>query len=159
MGFELKDFLESVGPSASLIFAAWIFLTFLQQRYTAAYDRYRVLIDEYRRHDDKGPRRQNVKEQILLYKRRCEQMRKATNLGVVAAMSLITTLIAAGLNVIVDLSALKYLSAFCALLGLALVIAAASFVVVENSLIQKAIQDEPSDIPDLDDAARHGRGR
>ncbi len=30
-GFELKDLLSAVGPTASLIFAAWIFLSFLPE--------------------------------------------------------------------------------------------------------------------------------
>ena len=48
MDFELKDLLEAIGPNATLIFAAWIFLSFLQQRYTAAYDRYRALVPRQR---------------------------------------------------------------------------------------------------------------
>jgi hypothetical protein len=48
MDFELKDVLGAIGPSASIVFAAWIFMGFLQQRYTAAYERYRSLIEDYR---------------------------------------------------------------------------------------------------------------
>jgi hypothetical protein len=34
--FELKDVREAIGPTASLLFAAWIFLSFLRERYVAA---------------------------------------------------------------------------------------------------------------------------
>jgi hypothetical protein len=43
------------------------------------------------------------------------------------------------------------------LFGLALVIAAATFVIRENNLIQQAINGEPSDIPDLQESAQRGR--
>jgi hypothetical protein len=88
-GFELKDLLQALGPTASLIFAAWIFLSFLQSRYSAAYERYRSLLDEFRQHSNRDRRRESLHEQILEYKRRCEQMRRATNLGVIAAICLI----------------------------------------------------------------------
>ena len=32
MNFELSDVLKAIGPAASIIFAAWIFTGFLQQR-------------------------------------------------------------------------------------------------------------------------------
>jgi hypothetical protein len=38
---ELSDVLKAIGPAASIIFAAWIFMGFLQQRYDAAVSRYR----------------------------------------------------------------------------------------------------------------------
>jgi hypothetical protein len=73
--FRLKDLLEALGPTASLIFAAWIFLTFLQSRYTASYERYRTLIDEFRHHDNRDHRRNSLRDQILEYKLRCEKKR------------------------------------------------------------------------------------
>ena len=150
MEFEFKDVLEAVGPTASLIFASWIFLTFLQSRYTAAYERYRQLIQEVREHDNPGDRhQQSVARQVRLYKLRCEQMRKATNIGVMAAMLLICAVVSGGLQVIFpDASAIKYFETFAAIAGLLLVLLAASFVVRENTLIQRAIDDEISDLPD-----------
>jgi hypothetical protein len=85
-GFQLKDLLKALGPTASLIFAAWIFLSFLQSRYTTAYEHYRSFIDESRQHPNRHRRRESLRDQILEYKRRCEQMRRATNLGVIAAI-------------------------------------------------------------------------
>ncbi|MDB6088009.1 MAG: conserved rane protein of unknown function [Gammaproteobacteria bacterium] len=152
--FQLKDLLQAVGPTASLIFAAWIFLNFLQSRYTAAYDRYRALIAEYRVHREQDRRRQSLRDQILEYKRRCEQMRKATHLGVLAAIVLISALIFAALDTIYDqLSLLKYLSATCAVGGLLLVIWAATYVIVENSRLQLIIDSDLSDVPDLQEGA------
>jgi hypothetical protein len=78
--FELKDLLQAIGPSASLIFAAWIFLSFLQSRYSSAYEHYRQLIAELRTHREQDRRLQSLCRQILAYKRRCEQMRWATNI-------------------------------------------------------------------------------
>src|SRR3954470_17003472 len=101
MYFKSKDFLEAIGPSASLIFASWIFLSFLQTRYTAAYERYRSLIDERRQNltqkpdegvTDEDRHQRSLGGQIGLYRRRCEHMRLATNIGVIAAMLLIITI-------------------------------------------------------------------
>jgi hypothetical protein len=48
MTFELKDILTAIGPNASIVFAAWIFMGFLQQRYSVALERYRSLIEQCR---------------------------------------------------------------------------------------------------------------
>jgi hypothetical protein len=37
---DLNEILKNIGPSAAIIFAAWIFMGFLQQRYDAAIDRF-----------------------------------------------------------------------------------------------------------------------
>jgi hypothetical protein len=150
MGFQLKDFLDAVGPPASLIFAAWIFLSVLQQRYSDAYERYRALVQQYREPGHGERRRESVKHQILLYLRRCEQMRRATNIGVVAAMLLILALMTAGVDVVVGSTApTRYAVAVLALLGLALVIVAAGYMVFENTLVRQALSGEPDDIPEL----------
>jgi hypothetical protein len=148
-GFELKDVLTAVGPTASLIFAAWIFLSFLQQRYTSAYERYRSLISEYRQSDLRDQRKTSVRDQILLYKLRCERMRWATNIGVVSAIVLICTLIAGALYTVSHVEFLKYVSTACAIGGLLLVIWAAVVVLRENIEIQHAIDSELTDLPDL----------
>jgi hypothetical protein len=157
VNFELKDFLEAVGPTASLIFASWIFLSFLQSRYTAAYERYRAMLDEHRENGARNDRRQkSLARQIRLYKQRCEQMRVATNIGVVAAMLLIVTIVSGGAQVVVpDVRFLRFVGAGSAMLGLVLLIVAAAFVLRENSLIQRAIDDETSDVPELFDEHGH----
>jgi len=148
--YSLKDVLEAVGPTASLIFAAWIFLSFLQQRYTTAYELYRSLIDEYRQGNLHDQRKRSVRDQILMYKQRCEQMRLATNIGVIAAMLLISTLITAAIyTVFPEAMVLKHVSTACAIIGLLLVICAAVVVVRENLKLQQVIDSELTDLPDL----------
>jgi hypothetical protein len=156
--FDLKDLLQAVGPTASLIFAAWIFLTFLQARYTAAYERYRALIAELRTHHEQDKRRDSLRDQILTYKRRCEQMRLATNIGVISAILLISALIFAALGTMYDtIPAWKYLTGCCAIAGLLLVIWAAVLVLLENYGLQRLLESDLSDLPELVDHARDGR--
>jgi hypothetical protein len=68
MDFDLKDVLEAIGPSAALVFASWIFLGFLEQRYVAAYERFRKLVEEYRANQSSKTRHQNLRDQIRLYR-------------------------------------------------------------------------------------------
>ena len=150
MNFDLANVLKVVGPNSALIFAAWIFMGFLQQRYIAALDRYRSLISSYRDGGLNETRAQNVSDQILLYKVRCELMRKATNLGLIAAILLILTLIGGAIDAIFKSAApVKYMSTMCALGGLALIILAAVLVIKENTIIQRAIDSELLDVPEL----------
>jgi hypothetical protein len=156
--FDLKDVLQAVGPTASLIFAAWIFLSYLQQRYSSSYERYRALIDEFRHHPEKDQRHASLLEQILEYKRRCQQMRLATHIGLLAAIILISSIIFAALNMIDDdIAAFKFLSAGLAILGLLLVIWAAILVILENLRLQLIIDSDLSDVPELEQAAHDPR--
>jgi hypothetical protein len=170
MDFTMKELLEAIGPSASLIFASWIFLSFLQTRYTAAYDRYRSLVEERRKHleqqmqhDDETDDRhqQSVGNQIELYRHRCEFMRLATNIGVVAAILLIVTILCGGLQVILPgAGVLKWAGAVTAFAGLILLIVAAAFVIVENVQIGHVMDDEKSDLPGLErERAAASRGQ
>lgn len=153
MPFQLKDVLDAVGPTASLVFAAWIFLSYLQARYTAAAERYRELADNYR-NGAEGNRARSVSRQILLYKRRCDLMCIATDIGVVSAMLLISALVLAAFEVVLPLHhAIAYVGTTCAIVGLLLVIAAAVCVLFENRLMQQAMQDELSDVPGIGAAA------
>lgn len=155
VSFDLKDLLQAIGPTASLIFAAWIFLSYLQQRYSAAYDRYRNLVEEFRQHRESDERHRSILEQIMEYKRRCQQMRLATHLGLLAAILLISSIISAAVNVITGEAAVfKFLSAALAIFGLLLVIWAAVLVMIENQRLQLIIESDLSDIPELRRAAR-----
>lgn len=154
MHFELKDVLGAAGPTASLIFAAWIFLSFLQERYTGAYERYRALVSEYRERHGQGQlseaRERSIRAQVLLYKRRCEQMRTATNTGVASAIVLIVGVIAGVVGLVAPaLAAAKYVSVGAVVLGLFLVIVAATYVPVENTSLERAINAEIEDVPEL----------
>jgi hypothetical protein len=151
VNFELKDLLEAIGPTASLVFAAWIFLSFLESRYVACFERYRELANEYR---SGGPedRHASVKAQVRLYRRRCEWIRLSTNIGLVSAVLLLFTLIFAGLNVVFSgHSWLPAGAAVCSIVGLLLVVIAAAIVIIENTLIGSALRAEVADIPELAD--------
>ncbi|MDO9709920.1 DUF2721 domain-containing protein [Paracraurococcus lichenis] len=150
MNFELKDILTAVGPSASIVFAAWIFMGYLQQRYTAAFDRYRSLIEQCRGGIEQEGRRGNVRDQVMLYRRRFALMRLATTLGLSAAILLISTLILGAVNVLLPhLGLLKYIGAACMIGGLGLVVIAAALVIRENVIIRRAVDGELMDVPEL----------
>lgn len=150
MDFSLKEFLGAIGPTASIVFAAWIFMGFLQQRYASAYDRYRALIAEVRSAEHSVARRSNLRDQVRLYRRRCELMRTATNVGLAAAILLIATLILGGAEVALGSSPwLNLAAAATAVLGLLLVMAGAVLVIIENSIIGRMLEGEMLDVPDL----------
>jgi Mn2+/Fe2+ NRAMP family transporter len=148
--FQLKDLLQALGPTASLIFAAWIFLTFLQSRYAAAYQYYRALIAELRDHDERDRRRESLIGQTLEYRQRCEQMRLATQIGVSSAIVLIASLVFGALGTMYDtVDVWKYLTAGCAIVGLLLVIWAAALVLVENFGLRRILDSDAQDVPEL----------
>jgi hypothetical protein len=155
MDFQTQDLLEAIGPNATLIFAAWIFLSVLQSRYNAAYERYRSLIDTFRNGNARDTRRESLISQIVLYKRRCEQMRYATNVGIASAVLIIGGLILAALAVVFgDNAFFKAGTSTAMVAGLAAVIWAAAIMWHENVEIDQAIRQEPSDVADLVEAIR-----
>jgi hypothetical protein len=156
--FELKDVMDAVGPSAALAFAAWLFLQLLQQRYSAAYSRYRELVNLFRQ-DAQGRRREIIKEEIDIYKKRVMYMMYATNIGMTAAILLLLSLVISGLNAMVKLDWLKYIGAPSILLGLLLVIPAAILVIRENLLIRKPIEAELADLGEFGGQAEPSRGQ
>lgn len=145
MDFELKDVMEAVGPSAALAFAAWLFLQLLQQRYTSAYTRYRELVEGYRTGED-GKRREVIKGEILIYRKRVLYMLYATNIGMVAAILLLLALISSGLDAVFKFDWLKYIGATGIVVGLALVAVCCVIVIIENSLIKQPIEAELHDL-------------
>jgi hypothetical protein len=148
--FALSDVFKAIGPTASIIFAAWIFMGFLQQRYDAAVERYREMIGIYREIEQSKDRRANAKDQIMRYKRRCELMNYACLTGLVSAIMLLLTLIVGELDVILPgITFLKYISAGAAFLGLTLVIAAAALVIVESVISHRLLNEELLDVPEL----------
>jgi hypothetical protein len=103
---QLGDVLKAIGPNASIVFAAWIFMGFLQQRYDNATNRYREAVADYRSNEHKDDRTGNLKDQILLYRRRCLLMQWATLVGLVAAILLIAALIFGALDVVIPKNAI-----------------------------------------------------
>ena len=150
MHFQLKDVLQAIGPNASIVFAAWIFMSFLQERYSAAFGIYRTLIQQCREGGDNEHRLNNMRDQVLLFRRRFELMGLALNMGLAAAILLIATLIGGALNVIFPhLRFIEYASTVAAIAGFALVIVAAALVWRENAIIKRFVTSELLDVPDL----------
>ena len=157
MMFELGDVLKAIGPNASIVFAAWIFMTFLQQRYDSAIDRYRAAVGDYRSNDHDGERAGNLKGQILTYQHRCKLMSWANLIGLVAAILLIAALIFGAIDVIVPKVPLIVIAGTAtAIVGFLLVIAAAIVVIVEGRIVYRQLDDELRDIPDLAEATKSG---
>jgi len=58
---KLSDVLKAIGPNASIVFAAWNFMGFLQQRYDAALNRYQGAVGDYRSEGHDARRADNLK--------------------------------------------------------------------------------------------------
>ncbi|HEX2942017.1 MAG TPA: DUF2721 domain-containing protein [Rhodopila sp.] len=150
MNLDIPAILKAIGPAASIIFAAWIFMGFLQQRYDAAVERYRFMIGQYRAGELSTWRRGNIKDEILVYKRRCELMNTASMIGMVSAILLILTLIIGETAIILPkVSILKYLTAGSAMAGFSLVVVAAIIVILESSIVRRQLDSELLDVRDL----------
>jgi uncharacterized membrane protein YraQ (UPF0718 family) len=147
---QLGDVLKAIGPNASIVFAAWIFMGFLQQRYDSAIDRYREAVGDYRSNDHAEDRAGNLKDQILTYRMRCKLMGWATLIGLVAAILLIAALIFGALDVIVPKNTFVTAGGTAtSILGFVLVIVAACVVIAEGSIVRRQLDDELRDVPDL----------
>ncbi|WP_294392547.1 DUF2721 domain-containing protein [uncultured Sphingomonas sp.] len=147
---QLGDVLKLIGPNAAIIFAAWIFMGFLQQRYDAAVDRYREVVGDYRSSQHEPDRASNLKKQILTYRHRCRLMAWSTLIGLVAAILLIASLMLGALEVIVpNVPAIAVSGVVAALSGFALVIVSALIVIAEGRIVSRQIDDELRDVPDL----------
>jgi hypothetical protein len=156
---QLSDVLKAIGPNASIVFAAWIFMGFLQQRYDAALNRYQQAVGDYRSNGHEAGRADNLKAQVLVYRHRCRLMSRASFVGLVAAILLISSLIFGALDVIMpQTAAITFLGVAAAVGGFALVIVAAIIVIVEGRVVVRQIDDELRDVPNLADGAGGGAG-
>ncbi|MBF7013848.1 DUF2721 domain-containing protein [Novosphingobium resinovorum] len=157
---QLGNVLKAVGPNAAIVFAAWIFMGFLQQRYDSALDRYRSAVGDYRSNDHEGARAGNLKDQIVTYRTRCTLMGRATMTGLVAAVSLIASLIFGAADVLVPANLfITYAGTAATYLGFALVIVAAIVVMAEGRIVRRQLDDELRDVPELAGEAGHVEGR
>jgi hypothetical protein len=151
MSYNFSDLLKAVGGNAALVFAAWIFMTYLQGRYTAAFTVYRDLISSYRGGKLGDLERKSAAGEIRLYRRRCQLMMRATNVGMVSAIFLITALLVGAADVMFPgVPALKYIGTACVACGLVAVIISAVLVVVENTAVSDALDAELQTVPGLD---------
>jgi hypothetical protein len=150
MDIELSSVLKAIGPGASIVFAAWLFMSYLQQRYSAAFDRYREMAENYRSRQGSEDRRANIKNQINIYRKRCMLMGPASTLGLCSAIVLTLTLIIGEFNVIFQkVKFLEISGSVLALIGLLLVIVASSIVIWEGFISRKQLDSEILDDPDL----------
>ena len=150
MTFHLSEILKIVGPGAAIVFAAWIFMGFLQQRYDHALTRYTGLIEDYRSKEMGGERRDNVRDQIKIYRKRCRLMSSAILEGLVSAVLLILSLILAEAEVVVPgLAWLPALGALTVMLGFLLVILSAFTVLIEGRITHRQLDSEVLDVADL----------
>ena len=155
MPIDIANIFKAVGPAASVIFAAWIFMAFLQTRYDAALDRYRSLVEQYRDGIQRNARRENLRDSIIVYKKRCEMMNIASIIGLSSAVLLISSLIIGELALALpSIDILKYVCIGGTLIGLALVVVATAIVIYESLIIHRQLEAEILDLPDL----AHGVG-
>lgn len=139
-----------IRPAASILFAAWIFIGFLQQRYDAAIERYRACIAEFRGSDMSNERRCNFQEQVLIYRPRCKLISYSSMTGLVLAIVLLLALISGELSIVSPaIDGLKYVGAVAAMLGFVLIIVAAVLVIVESTITHRQIASELMDTPEL----------
>lgn len=130
-------------------------MAFLQTRYDSAVDRYRILVEQYRDSEQSEARRVNLRESILVYKKRCEIMNVASVIGLASAIVLIASLILGELALSMpSIRALKIVCISGTLFGLTLVIAATSIVIYESRIIHRQLRAELLDLPEL----AHGIG-
>ena len=154
---QLSDVLKAIGPNASIVFAAWIFMGFLQQRYDAAFGRYQQAVGDYRSNGHDAGRADNLKAQVLAYRRRCRLMSRASLVGLVAPILLITLLVFGALDVLVPQSAtITACGIATAIGGFVLVIAAAFIVIAEGRIVRRQIDDELRAVSTLAEEAGGG---
>lgn len=154
---QLSEVLKAIGPNASIVFAAWIFMGFLQQRNDAAIDRYRQAVGDFRSNEHDATRSDNLRSQVLAYRRRCRLMSRATFVGLVAAILLISSLIFGALDVLVpNTAAIAVCGIASAIGGFVLVIFAAFIVIAEGRIVRRQIDDELRDVTDLAEGAGGG---
>ncbi len=157
MNIQLSDVLKAIGPNAAIIFAAWIFLSFLQARYDSAINRYTAMVQAYRNSENSAARREASKTEIEVYARRCRLMSRAVTVGLASAILFLLTLIGAAVDVIFpDHPLIALMTTGAALIGLLLVITAATLVIVENIGTPNQIRKELKDLPDISGPASTG---
>jgi hypothetical protein len=156
---QLDDVLKAIGPNASIVFAAWIFMGFLQQRYDSAIDRYRGAVGDYRSGDHGDERSDNLRDQVAAYRRRCWLMGHALRAGLAAAILLIATLVIGAFDVIVPhVPVISWAGTATAILGFGLVIVSALIVWRESGLVTRELDNELRDVPELARATGHQPG-
>lgn len=155
----LGEVLKAVGPNAAIIFASWIFMGFLQQRYDAVVNRFQSAIGDYRSNDHSPARGDNLKQQILAFRHRIHLMAQATLCGLIAAILLILTLILAAFEVLIPkVPVIATVGNITTIGGFAMIIVAAAIVMREARITKNQFNDELRDVPDLAEEAGQRQG-
>jgi Protein of unknown function (DUF2721) len=133
---------------------------FLQQRYDATVARYRAAISEHRSSEQEPARRDNLREQVIVFKRRCELMGYAYFSGLASAIVFILTLFAGGLDVVIPKTTILAIFGACAAFaGFALVITATVLVILDETYVHRQLDAELLDVPDLAHKTGQDAGR
>jgi len=157
MSFDLKEVLNTAGPTATLVFASWLFLQLVTMRFEGVTQRYEKLVEELRAGHCDRRRKDSLLALINLHRKRCEHMQRAMNLGLVAAMLLVASLLLAALYLTMGTAVLKLATLVASLTGLTLIIAGSALVILESNLGMKTLVRQFDDVPELADHDEHRR--
>ncbi|HEX8834760.1 MAG TPA: DUF2721 domain-containing protein [Abditibacteriaceae bacterium] len=150
MEINLKDVLESAGGTASLVIACTIFLHQLITVYTANFERYRALAREHREMNGEHARRDSLRDQITLYYRRCQAIRRSMCIVAGAEVAFIITIIASGLSAAMpETKWIGLVGGGSLVIGLLVLGVAAVLEIHQNYLSKYAIESEIADFPEL----------
>jgi hypothetical protein len=139
---DLKDVLNAAGPTATLLFASWIFLGYLNSR----------LSDSQKRFNDHDARHKSIYDQIKQNRKRCDLLFLATNDALRGAYFMFAT-IATGIISIATQQPpwLCIFNLCCALSGLVFLVLSVGKALAENKLLHQSITSEVADVPEFAD--------
>jgi hypothetical protein len=157
--FDLKDVLNTAAPTASLIFASWLFLQLVSSRYEATIVRYERAMEELRG-ECPPPRRDTVLAVARLHGRRFHHMERAMSLGLLAATFLVSSLGMASFQLMTGATWLNFTTMGALITGLVLLVVCALLTMAENGLGRRTLLLERADVPELGapERARRRRG-
>jgi len=150
--YKLTDLLSSAGATIGVIIAGTIFLQFLSTKYTELSKQYREITGEYRRLTGDHCRHGPVRTQIQVLHRRLVLLNRASWLGAVALLCLLSAVLAGGVSMLFpDWRTVLALGTAGLLAGLTLIGAAVAMELYETILAGAEIGEE---VADLDEDAR-----
>jgi hypothetical protein len=149
--------LSSAGATIGVILAGTIFLQVLSTKYTELSGRYREIAGEYRGVTGERDRHGPLRSQIQTYRLRLALLNRASWMGAVALLCLLSAVQAGGLSLIFPpVRAFKAIGTIGLYVGLLLMSAAVTLELVESIMAREEIGDE---VADLDDEARSSSRR
>ena len=138
--YKLTDLLSSAGATIGVIIAGTIFLQFVSTRYTELAGQYRQITGEYRKVEAGQGRHDPLRTQIRVYRRRLVFLNRASCLGAIALLCLLSAVIAGGVSMLFPpWRIVKVFGTGGLLAGLALIGGAVSLELVETILARVEI--------------------